>query len=401
MAAAVSNFSALNNLNSIIDSIELNIKYNLEKVPVLIYVGIGTVAGLIRREDDISILDDENYHQFPPALQQIYKDIPNLHIYCIYIDPYLENTPFVTQDLRMKQKMGWVDWKNNNDFCYENTRISVYPYRHSIIVNSAQNKYNVSNDYINITKEIDRLHKISIDNNITYLYHDFSGNDNIKYIEKYFNDSIKNNLNHIIYGLGNGSIYGCYYDFRKPEAHLPYIIENTPNRPMISVFNLNSVIDLYNINEYNKEIYGDFISFLNEIIESFGIKNIEIITSIMCNHINEFITKFKDYILYILRYFKDIDEKNMRGEHPPIDFKSYGFGNILDDIMLETIKNAYDRYSNNLLNLVVDMIAIKYKYEFNILGRKLNMNETEFLHHIINDPNKYNWGAKFHTICKV
>lgn len=400
MAAAVSNSSAHDELNSIIDSIELNIQYNLEKLPILIYVGIGTIAGRIRNdENNVAILDDENYHQFPPTLQKLYMQVPNLQVFCIYIDPSLENIPFITQDNRMKEKLNLNNWQNHNGFSFENNRITIYPFRQNIIVNSTKEyPYGVC-DYVNITDELSRLHKICIENNCTYLYHDFSGNDNTKYIEKYFVESdipIKNHLDHIIYGLGNGSINGCYYDFRKPEAHLAYLVKNTSNRPMISVFSINYILNSYqNQKNANQE---DIITYLNEVIESFGDDNIEIITSIMCNHIDTFISQFRDYILYALRYIKDMQEKIIKGENPVFDMTTYGFNNVFDKDMIYQIRNIVETKNHHIVYQVADLIVYKYQFEFNILGRKCNMSGREFLHEIISGSDKYSWYSTFRQL---
>jgi len=398
MAAAVLNSSARDELNSIIDSIELNIQYNLEKLPVLIYVGIGTIAGRIRNEDNGNlILDDENYHQFPPALQKLYMQIPNLQIFCIYIDPSLENIPFITKDQRMKQKLNLDEWKHGcNGFSFENKRIKIYPFRQNIIVNSTKEYPFRVPEYVNITNELSRLHKISIENNCTYLYHDFSGNDNTKFIEKYFVESdipIKNNLDHIIYGLGNGSINGCYYDFRKPEAHIAYLIKNTPTRPLISVFNINNVISSYH-NQNDLEVYRDFVTFLNDVIESYGFENIEIITSIMCVYVETFISQFRDHILYILRYIKDYEEKFIKGEKPVFDMTTYGFNNVFDKQMILEIKNIIDS-NHNMFYKCVDYIANKFEFEFNILAQKHRMGGRGFLYQIVSNPNKYSWHDTF------
>lgn len=400
MAAAISNSSAHVELNSIIDSIELNIQYNLEKLPVLIYVGIGTFAGRIRNdENNVAILDDENYHQFPPALQKLYIQIPNLQIFCIYIDPSLENIPFITQDKRIKEKLNLNNWQNHNGFSFENNRITIYPFRQNIFVNSAKEyPYRVS-EYVNITDELNRLHRICIKNNCTYLYHDFSGNDNTKYIEKYFIQSeisIKNHLDHIIYGLGNGSINGCYYDFRKPEAHLAYLIKNTPNRPMISVFSINNIINAYH-NQDNQNDYKNFLTFLNKVIESYGFENIEIITSIMCVFIETFITQFRDYILYILRYIKDYEEKFIKGENPEFDIATYGFNNVFDNVLIREIKNIIDSKSN-MFYKCIDFIAYKFEFEFSILAQKHRMNGRDFLYQIVSNSDKYSWYGTFRKL---
>ena len=162
----------IHKLESIIDSIELKILHELENTPICIYIGIGTLAGLTRMDDGIKILDDKNYHQFPPALQQLYIKNPDTNFFCIYIDPVLENPVFITQDICLKQKLfednNWIE--TDNEFCYQNNRITIYPFRYSIKVKNT-NYENIDNHYLDITECLERLHKLCIEQNILYIYH--------------------------------------------------------------------------------------------------------------------------------------------------------------------------------------------------------------------------------------
>ena len=62
--------------------------------PVFIYTGVGASGSI----DHNGILQLENYHQYPPFLQNLKNTIPNLHIFIILIDPYQENPPYMVND---------------------------------------------------------------------------------------------------------------------------------------------------------------------------------------------------------------------------------------------------------------------------------------------------------------
>ena len=270
------------NLTSIIDSIELKVQHELsQNVPICIYVGIGTYAGLTKEVDGVRILEDENYHQFPPVLQKMYSDNKHMHFFCIYIDPALENPVFITQDMILKQKLfDNNQWKKDQDeFSYQNNRINIYPYRKSIKIKNTKYNIDIDNDFIDITNHMERLHKICIENNLLFVYHDFSGNENTKYIEEYFMDTISNHLDHIIYGFGNGYISGCYYDFRKPESFFAYLCEKHREREIIKIFSIQHIINMYNMLDNQSKHDMSFMQYMNNIISAFPEDMIEIILS--------------------------------------------------------------------------------------------------------------------------
>lgn len=386
-------FDSIDVLDNIIETIKLKILFELQNKPCLIYIGIGVFAGSKRVDNGIEILDDENYHQFPPALQNLYIENQDLNIFCIYIDPFLESNPFFTQDERMKQKLSLSNWRNHNQFCYENNRINVYPFRNSITVNSTKVEMYPLRDCLNITAQLENLHKFCIDEKILYIYHDFSGHDNMKFIEQYFYPQISNNLDHIIYGLGNGNIFGCYYDFRKPEAMFAYNLKRFPNRVCLKVFNLNQIISDYkSLDNSMREVYPNFITFLSNHIECYREEHIEIITSIMNIFIAEFIQKFKDYILYMFRIIKNDVQKIIQNEE--INFTNYNFENVIG---IETAKKIQKIYTekHDIFNRVIVEISEKFNIEFQLIGSKNNLQPFDILYQILSNPDMYKWGSDF------
>ena len=387
-------FDSIDVLNNIIETIKVKISFELQNVPCIIYVGIGVFAGK-RVENGIEILDDENYHQFPPALQNLYTENPDLNVFCIYIDPYLEPNPFFTQDDRMRQKLNLANWRNHNGLCYENHRIHIYPFRNSIKVNSTRVDMYPSPDFLNITEQLENLHKFCIDEKVMYVYHDFSGNDNFKFIEEYFSPQISNNSDHIIYGLGNGNISGCYYDFRKAEAMFAYNRQKFPNRICLKVFNLNKIILEYKtLDNSLHEIYPDFISFLSNHIESFKDEHIEIITSIMNMYVQNFTQKFKDSVLCMFRIIKTDIQKIAQNEE--IDFMSYNFENIIGIDTAKKIQKIYqEKY--NIFDKIVLVISEKFHIELELIGMKRNLKPFDILCKILSNPDMYKWSTDFNA----
>jgi hypothetical protein len=391
-------FDSIDILNNIIETIKLKILFELQNKPCVIYIGIGVFAGSKRIDNGIEILDDENYHQFPPALQNLYNENNDLNFFCIYIDPYLEQNPFFTKDDRMRQKLNLALWTNHNNFCYENNRINVYPFRNSIKVNSTRFDMYPPLDYLNITQQLEGLHQFCIEENVMYVYHDFSGNENIKFINEYFSPQISNNLDHIIYGIGDGNISGCYYDFRKSEAMFAYNRTQTPNRICLKVFNLNKVISDYkSLDNSLCDLYYDFTSFLSNHIESYKEEQIEIITSIMNIFVENFTQKFKDHILYMFRIIKnDIQKFEKNEEISDIDFMNYNFQNIIGIDSAQKIQRIY-KEKENLFDKIIMIIAEKFHIELELIGMKRNLKPFEILSQILSNPNMYSWSTDFNS----
>ena len=386
-------------LNSIIDSIELKIHNIYATNPVCIFVGIGTFAGMTKIDrNGIPFLDDENYHQFPPVLQQLYNDNKDMQFCCIYIDPALENPVFITQDFYLRQKLFENKmWKHDDDeFCYDNTRITVYPFRHNIKIKNTLRE--ISYDFIDITNCIDRLHKICIENNLLYIYHDFSGNDYCKHIEKYFMETIKDHLDHIIYGFGNGYISGCYYDMRKIDAHFAYIREKNPIRDIIRIFNIINIITKYDRLSNKEKNDIPFINFLNNIIDIFPLANIDIITSQIKLYIDNFISEFKNYILSNLRYFYNIQNDIIAGKDIDFNINFYGL-NILGIDITTKICDMIEYRDINMFEKIKKIIGYKYKIELELIMHEKNrMNYIDIMNFITQSTDVYQWNNVFNRM---
>ena len=387
------------NLTTIIDSIELKVQHELpQNIPICIYVGTGTYAGLTKEVDGVRILEDENYHQFPPVLQKLYSDNKHMHFFCIYIDPALENPVFITQDMILRQKLfDNNQWKKDPDeFSYQNNRINIYPFRHSIKIKNT--KYNIDNDYFDITNHMERLHKISIENNMLFVYHDFSGNDNIKYIEEYFMDTISNHLDHIIYGFGNGYISGCYYDFRKPETFFAYLCDKHNMREIIKIFSIQQIINMYNMLDNKTKYEISFMQYMNNIISVFPEDMIDIILSQIKSYTDNFVYTFKNYIFTLLREIYDIQLKINKSIEIDLDENFYVFNVIGIEYKTKMIDMCKLR-DNRIFEKTKEIISTKYKIELELIcSQKNHLKSNEIINIITNNNNKYTWCDTFNMI---
>ena len=147
-------------MNHIVNSIKSTI--HAIDGPCIIYVGVGTYAGLITDTNNGRILEDQNYHQFPPTLQDLYKKNKDLHLINILIDPMQENPIYMTTDQNLNKKLfnnnPWHCIEHDNVEVYINDRISVYTFRKNIYT-QASNYHNVEG-LTDITEDLKELNQI-------------------------------------------------------------------------------------------------------------------------------------------------------------------------------------------------------------------------------------------------
>ena len=237
-------------MNSIVNDIIIKTQLISKENPIFIYVGVGTYAGL-RNEN--GILELQNYHQYPPFLQELKNIIPNLQLFIILIDKLQEDPPYCVGDKNLEvYNIGEPTPKapydpsftqNNNNtkeydtyINYDNS-LTLYCWRQYIHTEP----YNAYDDSIDITQQLRELNNFCIKEQVSLLYHDFSGRDN-KLISDYFDNEIKGHLNHIIYGLSARQDHGCYFNLHNIGAYMPYRLlynnSNQNNRTLIEVFNI-------------------------------------------------------------------------------------------------------------------------------------------------------------------
>jgi hypothetical protein len=342
----VKSINTVSNLFAIAEYIESNIQ--AKSNPVVLYIGVGTYMCRFQKDSDGNdFIPLEDSQQFPPTLQSLYQSHPDLEFYIILIDPYLENPPYITKDPNVKNILNnpiFVKSMFNSEVeLFSNPRLKVFVIRDNIGIRDLN--YHSYDGVADIKDNFTYFNDICIQNNILYIYHDFSG-ANLRPLCTYFNHKIKNNLEHIIYGFGNGYIDDCIVNLLDAKTQLATYRKRWVKRDMICCYNIDYII-LNNIN-------------IDEYVEIFNINNIHIITALNELLINKIYYEINNDILYILR--------NIKQYHNQIITNQFIFDNsmlfhknryIKDDIITninELIKNS----DNNIFDKVKYMFSNMY-----------------------------------------
>ena len=261
-------------MDKILDTIFNEIKTISLDDPVFIYTGVGTAASLNPQR----ILEPQNYHQFPPFLQNLKNNIANLRIFIILIDPYQEEPPYMIKDKGVRllhENLAKYAPENAPDNAYNlsasggcnamasggcNAMASSGCNAMAAIAAMAAYHKSVYTDASitlehgeNITAQLRRLNNYAIQNNITTLYHDFTGRDN-KLLAELFDKELVEDLDHIVYGMSARENHGCYFDLTELTSFFPYrmtnyILNDIKKRPLIRLFNIYKYITLDYISE--------------------------------------------------------------------------------------------------------------------------------------------------------
>jgi hypothetical protein len=381
------------------DSIVLSIYSSIEKIedkPIVIYMGIGTFAGLTN-ENGKYILEDKNYHQFPPCIQKLYIDNKDMELFIILVDPLLENPIYMTTDNNLKNKYFNSDWIYSDVICdkYINNRITIYPFRQSVKTIINEHTYKDNENVIDITNNIYQIHDICINYGITFIYHDFTGQYTSKNIEKYFYNQIGSYSEQFIYGLGGGYISECYYDFTNRETFFATTIEYK-QRKIIKIFNIEKILNDYNPDNLNN---ANLQKYITDVIEKYGYEYTDIIHLQIQKMKEELIYQFKNYIIYILRIIKEFNDsiinniefdkiKNIEYYLSKIDINGY-------------IKNLIEIKDTNIFNKLIQYISNDYKNKIKLILLNTQYNKYEpyeILSIVTSNIDKYKWLDEFSRI---
>jgi hypothetical protein len=210
--------------------------------PCLIYIGVGTFAGLKNGE---STIDAANYHQYPPFFQDLKNQITGLQVILILIDPCQEDPPYVCLDKNLEFKAG--SWSNTDN------SLIVYPLRKKI---SGEK----------ILSDLQALNCYAIENRLAVFYHTYTGYRDYTY--RLFENDLADNLDHIVY---NRIDLDCYFDLNR--LYYPWRLDTTGGRPLVKIYqaaDLNAQRDTYEDREQG--LIGEHIERLSGQIQS-DIKN--------------------------------------------------------------------------------------------------------------------------------
>lgn len=361
-------------INTIIEKISI---IPLEH-PVFIYTGVGTAGNV----DHNGILQLQNYHQYPPFLQNLKNTIPNLHIFIILIDPYQENPPYMVNDknltLQSNELINGLNLENNEIIeCYTNNTndLTLYVMRKCVYTDP----YEANPDYINITDQLRHLNLFAIHNNITTLYHDFTGRKNALLAE-YFDNELTDHLDHIVYSLSAREDHGCMFDLTDISSYFPFKTDylqilNHNKRIIIKLFNIFFFTTLDIIKEKMVIEINNYPPYMHAMIEK---QKDQVINSIK--------TELRNEIFAILRLILRLIKEEEKYE----EIKYVYFFNSLPEYEKNKALSMYHaKEFNNLFNFLINYYGKKIDLVVKI--KDLDISGREILEFIINGSNPYYW----------
>ena len=242
----------LNNLKNEIINIPLN-------YPVFIYIGIGAAAqGGADRE-----LTRTNYQQFPPFVQDLRNQIPDLHIILLLIDPYHENPPRVATDYSLIANED--GGQESEQYCSHDKRLQAFVYRKVVYTDADLQQ---PDHGFNITPLLQDLHVFVKERHVSLLYHDFTGRKTALTSE-YFDRENREYLDQIVYGLSAREEHGCHFDLCEPHAYFPFRLDKLDNnsRPIVKMYNYYKYIvnQTYLSSDIELQMYPIKMQSLSEI----------------------------------------------------------------------------------------------------------------------------------------
>jgi len=355
-------------MNTILSHIFSEINNTHLSEPVFIYTGVGASAYV---NNNILLL--ENYHQFPPFLQYLKNSIPHLHLFIIIIDSFQESPPYMVNDFGLNRIENQLfNPEITQHYSNNNLHINLYTYKKTVF---CKPYYTISYG-IDITHELRILNNYAIQNNVTTLYHDFTGRDN-SLLAEYFDKEISNHLTHIIYGLSARENHGCQIDLTQTSCFFPYKLcfNGNNQRVLIELFNIFYYIINNNIDDLENH-YHDYSPVLTR--EMINIQKQQVIKTIK-NNLNQNTLG----LLRIISRLNTGDEirENIKTEFFLVD--------LPDLVRKEAIALYNDLNYNKLFDYLLDFYS---KSLDNIVKiKRLDLTSGEILRFITNDQNIYNW----------
>ena len=354
---------------TIIQNIKDDISDIPERDPVLIYIGVGTYAGLMTiGEDETRFLEPKNYHQYPPFIKELKKMIPNLRVSIVLIDPMQENPPYMVNDRKYTEDEFYEE--SIDKYVSYDEKIHLYVLRQSVTIGEIYPSH--LDSCVNITDALHDLNQFCIQNDISLLYHDFTGR-NMKMFAEYFDSSLDENIDRIVYGFGGRADFGCYFDLTSPVARYPVFLERGVKRYFLRFLNLQKFIksrEFYKIDEYLH--FENLTLFEKESIRE---------------QLNEFIRQIKSNVLNVMIYSLRMIYRLEKGVDT--DFNEEFFMRFDERTCHEFIELYRTRQFSRLFRALLEF----YSEELDIYARLKNfdVNGYEMLQIITTNPDPYKW----------
>jgi hypothetical protein len=349
----------LNDLKNEIIMIPLN-------EPVFLYIGVGTAA---REKQHLPL---EHYQQFPPFLQEMRNQVPNLHLFLLLIDPYQENPPYVATDYNLQESSA-IHYRDADGL------LQIFVSRCSVYTDA---DLHALENALNITPVLRDLNQFAVEKQISLLYHDFTGRKTALLAE-YFDGENKEHLDQIIYGMSGREDHGCFFDLTEPTAYFPYKLDRPVNRrPVIKMFNYYK----YCVNQtYHKSAF-ELESYPKEM-HPLAIVQKEQIIQVIRNQFKNTNLSLLRQVRRLLLEAEHIEAEHIEAEH--MDYANYIFNELpkfYREMFTDLLKEKeYDLLYELLFNYTATQLDIVVKM------KEIDMSGEELLTFITLDEDPYKW----------
>jgi hypothetical protein len=377
--------------------LDIKAQFNLERKTV-IYLGVGTSAGY--REPD-GTLAQKNYHQYPPFLQHLKNTVPDLHLSIILIDPQQEDPPYMVKDKGLSLKDKGPDNKgpdnkgpdnknpdnkgpdnkapdnkgpdnkgpdNKAIYTSHDQTLTLYTLREEVYTEPYTNTSGRD-----ITPLLREFNQFAIENNILFIYHNFTGRDN-RLLAEYFDNELKEHLDHIIYGLGMREDFGCYFDLTCEASFYPYYFDE---RGSIKLFNLYYFI-------VNKKL-----NCIQQAIRRYSIHNNNN-KNILAKHMDTIITIIKTELINVMLQVLRVVFRLIHGE----EIKEFDKGALTFTCMVGGKRSQCLQYlTNKDYAFLYDFLLNEFgeKLEIIVIFKQLDITGREMLELITLDNDPFKW----------
>lgn len=348
--------------------------------PIFMYICVGGASHI----NPDTILDPDNYHQFPPYLQHMKNTLPNVNFIIVLIDGLQETPPRVAHDYNLQE----MPYTNNTYYKNQEGTMRVFVLKEYVCTDVDKHLFNSVNT-INITNELKNMNTFVKSYDITLLYDTFTGR-NVSELAHYFDLDNINHLDQIVYGMGGRINHGCYSKLTEYSMFYPYQVDTNRHnirhiRPVIKLYNYYNYI----VNDKYSKMTHELIKYPKEMHEWAELQKAQV----KKNKLDE----FKNKHLSILRQIRYL-----------IDGKTDTLINFDDYFEDTNSKREYnilfkDLYENKEFLLMYELFSNYVSSELDIIIKlsNIDINGAYMLDMITTNDDPYKWYDSYDNLISV
>ena len=315
------------------------------------------------------------YQQFPPVIQDMYNQLPELQVFLLLIDPLHENPPYVAQEYALHDIH-----RSECHYSSLDGRLQTFVYRQRVYTDP---DHYPPADALNITSTVRDLNEFAKEKQVSLVYHDFTGR-HVALLADYLDPTIITHLDQIVYGLSGREDHGCFFDLAEPQAYLPYRIDKSgPGRPILKLFN------------YYKYIMNNTYSASEAELQKYPAHMHRCASIQKARIISTRLSQFKKTNMSILRQVRQLLQ-DLAHEHIAHDKANY----IFNDLPYVYRQMFIDLYNEKEYELLYELT---FNYSANLLDslaklKEMDMTGEELLQFITSDEDPYKWYNTINTL---